>query len=146
MSNEIDDPQLKAFIAERQQELIDEARAEFVAGKVPELTLEDFDSFDHKKKLFVAKLVLGRVNLKAIANAPAEHILQFFSYGHLPPLLATISKPFCELAHAIVYGDNDARGGFVTSGPPVPANPERTVALRKLLEAKDAAVRAVLAK
>ena len=28
----------------------------------------------------------------------------------------------------------------------VPRNPERTVALRKLLEAKDAAVRAVIAK
>lgn len=77
---------------------------------------------------------------------PQEHILQFFAYSHLPPHLSMISKPFCELAHAIVYGDNIAESGTVTSGGPVPRNPERTVALRKLLEAKDAAVRAVLAK
>lgn len=75
-----------------------------------------------------------------------EHILQFFAYAHLPPHLATISKSFCDLAHAIVYGDNHPDTGTVSSGPPVPRNPERTVALRKLLEAKDAAVRAVLAK
>lgn len=75
-----------------------------------------------------------------------EHILQFFSYEHLPPHLSGISKPFCDLAYAIVYGDNHEKTGTVTSGGPVPRNPERTVALRKLLEAKDAAVRAVLAK
>jgi hypothetical protein len=36
----------------------------------------------------------------------------------------------------------------LTSRPtaPVPRNPERTVALRKLLESKDAAVRAALSK
>ena len=75
-----------------------------------------------------------------------EHILQFFAYEHLPPHLAEISKPFCELAHAIVGGDNMAESGTCTFGPPLPRNPERTVALRKLLEAKDAAVRAKLAK
>jgi hypothetical protein len=39
--------------------------------------------------------------------------------------------------------------GTATTGHnplPLPRNPERTVALRKLLEAKDAAVRALLAK
>ena len=75
-----------------------------------------------------------------------EHILQFFAYEHLPPQLSVISRPFCDLAHAIVYGDNHEKTGTVSSGGPVPRNPERTVALRKLLEAKDAAVRAVLAK
>ncbi len=75
-----------------------------------------------------------------------EHILQFFAYSHLPPHLASVSKPFCELANAIVKGDNVAESGTVTIGPPLPRNPERTVALRKLLEAKDAAVRAVVAK
>jgi len=75
-----------------------------------------------------------------------EHILQFFAYAHLPAHLQAISKPFCELAHAIVEGDNAAEAGTVTLGPPLPRNPERTVALRKLLEAKDAAVRAFLAK
>lgn len=54
-------------------------------------------------------------------------------------------------------GAANAEGSsFATKCPPgqmaekleaeVPRNPERTVALRKLLEAKDAAVRAVIAK
>jgi hypothetical protein len=61
-----------------------------------------------------------------------EPILQFFAYNHLPVGLATVSAPFCELAQQIVAT--------------LPRNPERTVALRKLLEAKDAAVRSVLFK
>jgi hypothetical protein len=75
-----------------------------------------------------------------------EHILQFFSYEHLPPKLQAVSKPFCDLAHAVVKGDNVPETGTVTIGGPLPRNPERTVALRKLLEAKDAAVRALLAR
>ena len=79
-------------------------------------------------------------------STPVEHILQFFAYAHLPPKLQMVSKPFCELAFAIVEGDNCAASGGTTFGGPLPRNPERTVALRKLLEAKDAAVRALLAK
>jgi len=63
---------------------------------------------------------------------PAEHILQFFSFAHLPPMLAQCSMHFSLLADRIVAE--------------LPRNPERTVALRKLLEAKDAAVRALVAK
>ena len=74
-----------------------------------------------------------------------EHILQFFTWRHLPHNLGMVSKPFCELAHAIVHGDNCAESGTCTFGPPLQRNPERTVALRKLLEAKDAAVRAAIA-
>jgi len=72
--------------------------------------------------------------------------MQFFAYEHLPPHLQAISKPFCELAHALVDGDNGEASGSITFGPPLPRNAERTVALRKLLESKDAAVRARLAK
>lgn len=61
-----------------------------------------------------------------------EHILQFFAYGHLPAPLQAISKPFGDLAQQLV--------------DTLPRNPERTVALRKLLEAKDAAVRANIAR
>ncbi len=61
-----------------------------------------------------------------------EHIFQFFSYAHLPADLQEISKHFSLLAAKII--------------DTLPRNPERTVALRKLLEAKDAAVRAKLAK
>lgn len=64
-----------------------------------------------------------------------EHILQFFKYEHLPARLQVVSAPFCELARALV----DEEHGL-------PRNPERTVALRKLLEAKDAAVRAEVAE
>jgi len=61
-----------------------------------------------------------------------EHIMQFFVFDHLPPHLQAVSKPFAELAAKVVET--------------LPRNPERTVALRKLLEGKDAAVRALLAK
>lgn len=60
----------------------------------------------------------------------ADRMLQFFSYAHLPPDLARVSQPFAQLAQEIV--------------DELPMNPERTVALRKLLESKDCAVRAVL--
>jgi len=63
---------------------------------------------------------------------PTEHILQFFAWTHLPPELQEVSAPFQVLAKRIM--------------DTTPRNPERTVALRKLLEAKDAAVRAALAK
>lgn len=62
----------------------------------------------------------------------AEPILQFFAFAHLPPHLQEVSRPFGEMAERIVTT--------------LPRNPERTVALRKLLEAKDAAVRALLFK
>ena len=61
-----------------------------------------------------------------------DHIMQFFTHEHLPPHLAEVSRPFAEHAERIVET--------------LPRNPERTVALRKLLEAKDAAVRALVAK
>jgi len=59
-----------------------------------------------------------------------DGILRFFHYAHLPEALQKKSAPFCGLARDII--DN------------TPRNPERSVALRKLLEAKDAAVRAGL--
>lgn len=68
---------------------------------------------------------------RATPSVPAEHIIQFFAYSHLPPALQDVSQPFSVLAQRIME---------------LPRNPERTVALRKLLEAKDAAVRASLAK
>ncbi len=61
-----------------------------------------------------------------------EPIMQFFAYEHLPVHLQEVSKPFGETAKWIV--------------DTLPRNAERTVALRKLLESKDAAVRAKLAK
>ena len=73
-----------------------------------------------------------------------DHILQFFAYAHLPPRLQGVSKPFCDLA--IRMTDADYAPGDTGDPLTLPRNPERAVALRKLLEAKDAAVRALLAK
>jgi hypothetical protein len=79
-----------------------------------------------------------------------EHILQFFEFGHLPPHLQEVSRPFHDLAHRMVVGlagvPGAAPGDPNCEVRPLPRNPERTVALRKLLESKDAAVRALLAK
>lgn len=60
-----------------------------------------------------------------------EAILQFFEYSHLPEALAKVSAPFRQIADLIML---------------LPRNAERTMALRKLLEAKDCAVRAALFK
>lgn len=57
-----------------------------------------------------------------------ERMLKWFEFKHLPMELQFVSESFCNLAKLIVLS--------------VEPGPERTVALRKLLEAKDAAVRA----
>ncbi len=62
-------------------------------------------------------------------NPAIAHVLQFFKYEHLPANLQETSKPFAELAEKVAASAD---------------NQEVTVALRKLLESKDAAVRAVL--
>lgn len=63
----------------------------------------------------------------------AEHPMwQFFAYSHLPAHLQEVSRPFGELADTIIKT--------------LPRNPEQSAALRKLLEAKDCAVRAKLYK
>lgn len=61
-----------------------------------------------------------------------EPMLKFFAYSHLPEHLQEHSKPFGDLADKLCET--------------LPRNAERTVALRKLLEAKDCAVRARLFK
>ena len=58
-----------------------------------------------------------------------HYLMQFFEYKHLPEHLQEVSKPFGELA-AVVDS--------------LPDNPEKTTALRKLLEAKDCAVRSTI--
>lgn len=59
-----------------------------------------------------------------------ERLLTSFAYEHLPGELREVSMWFADLA--------------VKVATVLPQNPERTVALRKLLEAKDCAVRARL--
>lgn len=56
--------------------------------------------------------------------------MKYFKFGHLPEKLKKVSEPFSVLATRIEID--------------LPNCPEKTVALRKLLEAKDCAVRAAL--
>lgn len=60
----------------------------------------------------------------------STHILKFFEYRHLPEELQEVSKQYSNLAH--------------WTNANIIRNEEKEVALRKLLEAKDAAVRARL--
>lgn len=57
-------------------------------------------------------------------------ILRYFQFSHLPANLRAVSHPFYDLAHHLAEA--------------LPPGPETSVALRKLLESKDAAVRAAL--
>jgi hypothetical protein len=62
-----------------------------------------------------------------------HRLLRYFRFEHLPPQLQVVSRPFSELAHAMVElvpDDGD--------------QPELTAGLRKLLESKDCMVRAAL--
>lgn len=60
----------------------------------------------------------------------ASPILRYFVTGHLPETLREVSEPF----RLIAEGMDEV----------LPNGAEKAVALRKLLEAKDAAVRAAL--
>lgn len=68
---------------------------------------------------------------RVVRTRPPEWLEQFFAHDHLPPHLAAISRPFADLAREVIAS--------------LPSNPERTIALRRLLDAKDAAVRALIA-
>ncbi len=63
-------------------------------------------------------------------NWHSNPIMKYFAFAHLPEHLQRISKPFGELAEAMLVG--------------LPDGPEKSAGLRKLLEAKDCFVRANL--
>lgn len=56
--------------------------------------------------------------------------IRHFEYKHLPEKLQAVSKPICDLALRL---END-----------LPDGPEKSAGMRKLLEAKDCFVRAML--
>lgn len=60
-----------------------------------------------------------------------EQLVEFFAYDHLPPHLQAVSKAFSDLANDLLIA--------------LPDSAELTAGLRKLLEAKDCAVRATVA-
>ncbi len=59
-----------------------------------------------------------------------DALLRWFEFAHLPPSLQLVSRQFSVLALSICQS--------------LPPCAERTVALRTLLESKDAAVRAAI--
>lgn len=63
-------------------------------------------------------------------HTATKHVVQYFAWSHLPPHLGAVSSAFGLLALNLLLL--------------LPDGPELTVALRHLLEAKDAAVRAAL--
>lgn len=63
-------------------------------------------------------------------NPSVLHVHRYFAYDHLPPRLQTVSRHFAVTADLLLAQ--------------LPDSPELTVCLRKLLEAKDCAVRAAL--
>ena len=65
-----------------------------------------------------------------MGNDTTDRMLKWFEFSHLPTNLQEVSRPFSELAVKITQR--------------VDPGPERTVSLRKLLESKDAAVRALV--
>jgi hypothetical protein len=69
-----------------------------------------------------------------VQPAPRHHAtldaLRWFDYDHLPPFLQAVSEPCHRLAFDMAAT--------------LPDGPELTIALRKLLEAKDAFVRQAL--
>lgn len=67
--------------------------------------------------------------MKPDMHPATEALLRFFDHSHLPKRLAKVSKPFGDLAAQMAHELD---------------GPEVTVGIRKLLEAKDACVRAAL--
>lgn len=59
-----------------------------------------------------------------------ERLLEYFKFEHLPKKLQDISLPFYNIAY--------------TMNKQLPAGPEKSAGLRKLLEAKDCMMRAAL--
>lgn len=59
-------------------------------------------------------------------------VIQFFTYEHLPEPLRSVSKMYADLAH---WAEEN-----------LPDGPEKSMAQRRLLEAKDCAVRTMLDK
>ena len=90
------------------------------------------DSASEMLYTFSPEVTMEEVCLRTNAEMSKNQIMQFFTYAHLPEKLQRVSRPFALLAQEMDLG--------------LPDGPEKSVGLRKLLEAKDAMVRALLQK
>lgn len=89
--------------------------------------IREFPRRETSDKLFEDEELDVATHIKDYRPNP---ILRYFQYTHLQPHLAEISKPFCQLANTIDVN--------------LPDDQQKEVALQKLLEAKDAAIRTVI--
>ena len=90
---------------------------------------DGYQSYSPKEAFESGYTDLLALERKLIDAVKEEAIMKYFAYKHLPPFLQVISRPWCDLALTTLS---------------LPKSAERAVALRKLLEGKDAAVRAAL--
>lgn len=90
---------------------------------------EAFEQFSLGQEFYI-DIHSAEVVAPASREEVSERMMRWFEYNHLPDNLKAVSRMFHGVALSVV----------MTIEP----GPERTVALRKLLEAKDAAVRAKL--
>ena len=94
------------------------------------LNVTDPDDIYHiPAQVFKSKYEPIEVN-NSNSMRPSSPIMKYFTYEHLPANLKVVSKRIADVA---TYMDNS-----------MPASPEKTAGLRKLLEAKDCFVRANL--
>lgn len=81
---------------------------------------------------FSPQITLEEACIRSDSTMSKNQIMQYFAYAHLPQHLQRVSKPFALLAQEMdLY---------------LPDGAEKSAGLRKLLEAKDCAVRALVAK
>lgn len=120
---------IRRDLGRTESEVLDEAMecARAMAEWSEELGKDPYAAVDVYQKQLRDSL---RVRRAVEYDLSGDRMLRWFAFGHLPSNLQEVSRPFCDLALQIVAS--------------LDPGPERTVALRKLLEAKDAAVRAAL--
>lgn len=94
------------------------------SDRIPETLIEAIEAVLQKAE----REKDGTMNETKEPTPTADPMLQWFVYDHLRDDLKDTSRQFAVVAQWIAAN--------------LPRNPERTIALRKLLEAKDAAVRA----
>lgn len=86
-------------------------------------------TLDQQDALYREGIALMEVSLRGEGGRwPQEFIMRHFAYLHLEPKQRAIAALYADLAKAVVLSIEPAE--------------ERTVALRKLLESRDAALRA----
>ena len=107
-------------------------QAEEIVAKHNARVKNNSKSYQEQAEEIVAKhkAEIGKSGECILIDLHQDSMMQWFAYKHLPPHLQEASKVFHDLAYHVVTTTKPGR--------------ERSVCLRKLVEAKDAGVRAAL--